>query len=184
MIGDKVGCDIHVCVETRNKDTGKWEGLFLYKKQNDKVEKIPVYDGRDYGLFGMLAGVRSASGSLVPLRGLPDDTSDYVDDEYGDGEYFHSATWYDFCELAAYDYAFYESSKVIKELLKHGVNCDYETERDYINICGCDDFIGIGYNLNQIESLHGFVDNIRQVLNAYDIYEPMPGDVRVIMWFD
>lgn len=184
MVGVKMGCDIHCAIEKRDKKIDKWVELALYKLQNGEIEKVPVYDGRDYGLFGILAGVRSTSGSLVAVRGMPDDLSLTVKEEYGDGKYFHSQTWYDFCELDAYDYSLTKCVNIIKELSNNNADYDRDTESDYIRICGCDYYIGIKYNIKQIESLHEFVDGVRRVLNAYMVTNPLPGDVRIIMWFD
>ena len=60
------------------------------------------YDGRNYTLFSVLAGVRDY-GKVKPIsppRGMPDDLSTEVADEYeGWGGDAHSASWYSLDEL-------------------------------------------------------------------------------------
>ena len=110
-----MGCDIYVHLEHYNKESKRWENLSLYKKDTDGTFKsVDVYDGRDYELFGILAGVRSCSNPFIYPRGLPDDLSCEVLNKYGDGEYFHTPTWYDYCELYAYENMMKDSYKKIK----------------------------------------------------------------------
>lgn len=170
------GVDINVYVESYDKQSGKWEEEYWWDAKHNK--KVPVYDGRDYGLFGILAGVRSNSDSLVEPRGIPDDLSDSVKKEWDNGDCFFGATWYDYCELDAYVYSLSNSSKIIKLLLG-------EDDEDYmkVNFCGVDLADDIRYNLEQIESLEDFMWCINYVICGYDD-KIMPGDVRIVMWFD
>ena len=46
---------------------------------------------------------------------------------------------------------------------------EYDDEDDTISLC---------------ERLNDFMNDIEKVLNAYDIYYPKPGDIRIVMWFD
>lgn len=138
-----MGADIHLYVEHYNKESKRWDSLSLYKKSSeDKFSPVDIYDGRDYELFGLLAGVRSMIAPFVLPRGVPDDMSCEVSKAYEDGQYYHTPTWYDWCELQTY-------------------------ERIFDN-----------------ERLDGFMNDIEKVLNAYDIYYPKPGDIRIVMWFD
>jgi hypothetical protein len=58
-----MGCDIHVYVEYRRPGQADWAGF------GDRVNP-----GRDYAVFGCLAGVRRGQpAGLVPPRGIPDD---------------------------------------------------------------------------------------------------------------
>lgn len=150
-----MGCDIYLYVEHYNKESKLWENLFLYKKSSEgEFLPVDIYDGRDYELFGLLAGVRSMIAPFVFPRGVPDDMSCEVSKAYGDGQYYHTPTWYDWCELQAYERIF---------------DNEYDDEDDTISLC---------------ERLNGFMNDIEKVLNAYDIYYPKPGDVRIVMWFD
>lgn len=167
-----MGVDINVFIESYDKQSGKWEEECWC---DCNYKKLPVYDRRDYGLFGILAGVRSDSGSLVEPRGIPDDLSDSVKEEWGDGKCSFGATWYDYCELDAYVYSLSNSAKIIKLLM----NEDYVE----VNFCGVDFADDIRYNLKQIESLEYFMRCINDVICGYDDVI-IPGDVRIVMWFD
>lgn len=150
-----MGTDIHLYVEHYNKESKRWDSLSLYKKSSeDKFFPVDIYDGRDYELFGLLAGVRSIIAPFVFSRGVPDDMSCEVSKAYGDGQYYHTPTWYDWCELQTYERIF---------------DNEYDDEDDANSLC---------------KRLDGFMNDIEKVLNAYDIYYPKPGDIRIVMWFD
>ena len=74
----RVGTDIHWFVERRANASSLWVLLdgdvpFLH------VDDSPlVYRGRNYELFGALAGVRGATHRQLPVRGLPVDVSPIV----------------------------------------------------------------------------------------------------------
>ena len=57
-----------------------------------------IYNGRNYSLFGLLAGVRSWDEPLISPRGLPDDMSDSLR-EIADFSYEHTGHWYTLREL-------------------------------------------------------------------------------------
>lgn len=187
-----MAADIHLYVEHYNKESKRWENISLYKKSSEcKFSPVDIYDGRDYELFGLLAGVRSMIDPFVLPRGVPNDMSCEVSKVYGDGKYWHTPTWYDYCELQAYEYMMTDSceeiakrDKKIAELEKtikrmsQFIPSDNEEEL-YDNVeCDVCDVIDL------CKRLHGFVNDIEMVLNAYDIYYPKPGDIRIVMWFD
>ena len=188
-----MGCDIHLYVERYNKESKRWENLSFYKKSSEcKFLPVDIYDGRDYGLFGLLAGARSMIDPFVFQRGVPDDMSCEVSKAYGDGRYWHTPTWYDYCELQAYEYMMTDAceeiakkDKKINELEKTIKRMPQFIPRDeeeelYDDVeCDIDDD-----EPDLCERLQSFVGDIEKVLNAYDIYYPKPGEVRVIMWFD
>ena len=190
-----MGADIHVTIEMRNKETGEWEALHLYKKNDDgEFQPCLVYNGRNSELFGLLANAGNIfiyppvnNGSLVPLRGLPDDLSPYTKERYGDGQYYYNETWYDYCELESYAELLGDMNKHIKkrdkrihELEEEVRNLKDEEEGEYdwyLELYDEDEN-------NAIDYLQGFVGCISRVLDAYWIWNPSPGQVRVIMWFD
>lgn len=91
-----MGCDIHAYVERRD-GSGNWE----------YDAACPMFDGRNYSLFGWLADVRNYSKvpSIVAGRGLPADVSDAVREDYDEwGCDAHSASWVSADELARFDY--------------------------------------------------------------------------------
>lgn len=106
-----MGCDIHLYPEHRVD--GDWK--YLYKEEKRKYggdyewnENFYGYEGRNYSLFGILAGVRRKDlPQIVPeLRGLPKDLSPEVkkeaDDWYGDA---HSSHWLTLRELVEFDWS-------------------------------------------------------------------------------
>lgn len=127
---------------------------------------IDCYDGRDYELFGLLAGVRCMDiDTLVENRGLPEKLADEIyeqyycfDDEGNDcSPYWHNPTWYDITELRAF--------------------CDSKKIEAY------DEYTSDGWTPLS-ERFRRFVYDINQTLNAYWIWYPNPGEVQVVMWFD
>ena len=175
-----MGADIHVYVEHRNETNGQWECKRLYTKFDDKFTPVDVYEGRDYELFGLLGNVRGWTGPLVSLRGLPDDISKEVSDEYGDGDGYHSETWYDFCELEAYAYMFSQLKEAVVERDMYKKIAERNSDDKLIH----DDYHDKSEVVNLSNSLSGFVNCISNVLDAYGIWYPKPYEVRVVMWFD
>lgn len=62
-----MGCDIHAYIEYRKPRTEHWYGF---------GERINP--GRNYAIFGRLAGVRTDGPPVAPLRGLPKDVAHAV----------------------------------------------------------------------------------------------------------
>ncbi len=132
-----MGCDIHTCAQRRDED-GNWvevRGGFVH---DDWSSGATPWDGRHYGLFGWLAGVRNYSG-VTPYsepRGLPDDFDAEEHEAYGEklhrqhladtGEHDwnlsrsvgdHSFTWFTVDELLAVDYdQLVEDRRVTREI--------------------------------------------------------------------
>lgn len=188
-----MGCDIHLFCERYNKESKRWENLSLYKKNdNGTFDAVDVYIGRDYELFGLLAGVRSYTNPFVIPRGIPDDLSCEVAKEYGSGEYFHTPTWYDYCELHAYEYMMRDSCREIKQR-------DDKIKELEEQIKQMTQFIPRDEDGNELfdydieyeddepklyERLVDFMNCTRTVLDAYNIWYPNPGEVRIVIWFD
>lgn len=201
-----MGCDIHVTLERYNKESKRWEPLNLYKKNpDDTFEPIPVYDGRNYELFGLLAGVRGSShffkggyGYIVEPRGLPEDMSSYAQFKWEEGKdedgrvWWHTPTWYDFCELENYAYLLDDFNKTIKgknkeieELEKKVKHLENRSDEQVFWQDELDDLCEeYEFDYNGIDSLVGFVSDIKNVLYEYHVLCPKMGDVRVVLWFD
>lgn len=159
-----MGTDIHSSVEIFNKKTKKWKRKALYYQDYEGAYKEAwmILDNRDYNLFGKLAGVRSMEEPFVYPRGLPDDISDETKELYGDGTGCHTATWYDYCELNLYadtDKAYFEYEI-------------YDADKD--------EWI-VDSKQNVVRP---YIDKIDMILEAYHMWYPKPGEVRIIMWFD
>jgi hypothetical protein len=104
-----MGCDIHTNVEV--KSNGKWtqvdklvedpygpaDGDVSYPTLALIVIE-PIYDSRNYTVFGLLAGIR---GNVTPVkspRGIPEDTSDTIRESW---ELYagHTSHYYTLAEL-------------------------------------------------------------------------------------
>ena len=73
-----MGCDVHMYVEHNGpaRAGSKW---------GDKWSGWPrINPGRDYRMFGLLAGVRTGEAPVFPLRGLPEDKENMAADTVGD----------------------------------------------------------------------------------------------------
>lgn len=112
-----MGCDIHICLEVKNRD-GEWEDIELYKKNHYKdepnFEKVDVYHDRNYSLFAALCGVRDNSPGTPRIsdpKGMPNDLSEVTEQEYIDcGDDGHSHNWNMLSEL----YEFQANNKIIR----------------------------------------------------------------------
>lgn len=95
-----MGCDIHVYIERKIEDQDKWENVSLYRVRDNNIEVVDPYDGRNYELFSILAGVRGWQEPLIDPRGFPGgmNTKTVREVERWDGDY-HTPTWYDLFEL-------------------------------------------------------------------------------------
>ncbi len=103
-----MGCDIHLYVEERLSDPGRWTSHDSWLKDEDGDVSVPYdllwYSGRSYDLFAILASVRNGygfagvetGGGFIPIsdpRGLPPDVSAEVaavSDRWGADGHSHS----------------------------------------------------------------------------------------------
>jgi hypothetical protein len=92
-----MGCDIHLDVEVRTSD-GTWQALPRARRPNGFGSSYAVdhYDGRNYGLFAILADVRNDGFKPIsPRRGVAPDVSSVhrkrTEDYMWDG---HSHSWH------------------------------------------------------------------------------------------
>lgn len=155
-----MGTDIHSYVDRKNED-GKWETLRLYTKtvDNEYVDKTwEITDDRNYALFEKLAGVRGFVSPMVDLRGLPKDLTNLeMKDYYGEnGE--DKGCWHS------------------------------ETWYDYCELCALAQTPGAISDDEDDEEPYNpvaeYLAKVNAILQAYDVYYPNPGEVRIVMWFD
>jgi hypothetical protein len=98
-----MGCDIHTYVE--KKVDGKWMPV-IGQSPYDSYQTLAgfAYSGRNYGLFGVLAEVRSEGPPIDQERGMPDDVCEEIqaacDAWDSDG---HTHSYYYLSELQAVD---------------------------------------------------------------------------------
>ena len=113
----KMGCDIHVHTEkliTKSDGTSIWVNTdnFQYNYEEKVIYNIDdaddfifrsIYHGRDYKLFGILAGVRSFSQYQIDeKRGFPSDVSDETKKQFIKGS-DHTPSYYTLRELLDYE---------------------------------------------------------------------------------
>ena len=116
-----MGCDIHLSVERKNPNTGKWEWVNPEGiAPQDEFEKEhgywSWYGGRNYGLFAILANVRNGFGfagvdtgdgykPIAMPRGVPEDASgEYLAEVERWGVDGHSHSYFTLQELLDYDW--------------------------------------------------------------------------------
>lgn len=166
-------------IEKYNPETNQWENLSLYKKENDEYKAVNAYGYSASCCGDVLCGSSYDNYSLaiVKPRGIPEDASPEVKEFYGDGKYFYDATWYDYCELTAYQHAINKLVKPILDIAKPKDDDVYdEDSEDYWN-----DVVYEEYQ-EQIECFEGFMDCINKVLEAYGIWYPKYGQIRIVIW--
>lgn len=156
-----MGCDIHTFVERRD-EAGQWQ----------VVDGLAPFDWRNYGMYGFLADVRnySAVPSIAEERGLPDDISVEVRDEYALWiDDAHTASWLSVNELADFDYTQTVNDRRVTR--QTGPNSwdggvtgapEEGTVKTYHELLG-----------------QAFLDDVEQLRSLGD-----PEDVRVVFWFD
>ena len=92
-----MGVDISIHVEKRVK--GKWENIDYHKFVGDGFEIAPIYDGRNYPMFGALAGIGGHKPIDYP-RGMPGDATELTRLENRHmAEYNHTHSYYSLAEL-------------------------------------------------------------------------------------
>lgn len=137
-----MGCDIHVYTEQFDTRDGQWYTndnfrLNRFHGQYDDEKEFQhesVYHGRNYQLFGILAGVRdSYVNPLSPPRGIPDDSCEFIKKEFaywgGDA---HSASYFTLYELKeALIYSRPESYTGIKSLTKFIDDIESKLRKDF-----------------------------------------------------
>lgn len=178
-----MGADIHMAIEVRNtyKTDDKWKYLeiknpFLSYKDADGTEHIDVlepYNGRDYELFGILAGVRSdVYDQIDSVRGMPEDASEAVKERYKAEESYgavHSLTWYTLDELKSWgERKKHFKSANYKELAEYDEGLFLETKRE-------DKDMRKRFN-TFVYDIENFVYMIIGYVN--------PRNVRAVIWFD
>ena len=174
-----MGCDIHSFAERLNKQTNKWEkvgdafSLDEYGKTRFKKDKgDSPFDWRNYSVFAFLANVRNYD-HCEPIskpKGLPDDISDEVKQEYEHMEEdAHSTSFLTAKELLDFDYdKTFWNRRVTKQTSKNGWNGASLAEE------------GEGIVLTYRENLgEWFFVHLNELKELGE-----PEDVRIVFWFD
>ncbi len=199
-----MGCDIHLYVEMRNKESKKWESLdhTKYDKYFDEYGVDHVYDDRDYKVFSILANVRNYD-NIEPIsdpRGVPFDTCELIRKEY-DAYYeydMHSASYVTLKELNDYK----QSHSKIKnygmitpkqyEDLQNGILptswCRWTTDETYVEAewelplasTSLDSLIDTleKLTLKHVQYTFTSEEDKQEKIKSY------ADDVRIVFWFD
>lgn len=80
-----MGCDIHMMIEYVAYGEGDNKTWYDFGGR--------IGPGRDYAMFGVLAGVRSSREPVHPLRGLPETMSHEGEEYFAEDTDLHSKTW-------------------------------------------------------------------------------------------
>lgn len=92
-----------------------------------------VYEGRDYELFGILAGVRGSRTPISDPKGLPVDVTDYVKRLYDLwGWNNHSASWLTFDEI--YNSRLDYDNHSLKQIALKMLSAKRETQAEDVRI--------------------------------------------------
>ena len=158
-----MGCDIHVYVEKRNRDAGKWEHektpAFIAQKliegDEDFYYENDINVRRNYELFGILANVRyEQPKGGIPPRGFPGDASDWITAAYEDmdgGGHSHSYL-----------------------TLEEFVLIDVQTRLNNASEA---------YKPQGIPTVE-ISNNIEIYVNSDFYKDALPEDIRIVFWFD
>lgn len=174
-----MGCDIHLSIEVREKNSTKWTGICVqnpvrtytdFETGEEYHPDLEPYNGRDYLLFGILAGVRSDCYDRITdwNRGIPDDASEYTNKRWDEcKEWCHDATWY-----------------TLNELIVYGANKKNFHSVDYKNPDFADDLREIKKEDKGVRRrFNAFVREIAWFVDLFYTYVA-PENIRVVMWFD
>lgn len=165
-----MGCDIHCYAEFRKKDRrdpNYWDCFGGH-----------INPGRDYDLFGKLAGVRSSEPAMFPIRGIPDHlgywaASDwflYIDDKVGDSEGFCTSE-------AAARYAKHGSKIIERDGKPYKVaHPDWHTP-SWVSVPEFEEAVAS-------PSRFGRDDNYWALLAALKELVRRGNEVRLVFWFD
>jgi len=88
-----VGADIHCFLERKTPKGWVVDPGHLRDQDTDDPLEIASLAGRNYHLFGVVAGVRSNAKPIVPPRGFPKDASEELARVYQRDPWYHSATY-------------------------------------------------------------------------------------------
>ncbi len=199
-----MGCDIHVFLEKKTSvnNESKWvnidywqlnpyhDGVDKYEKEYDHV---PVYRGRNYELFNILAGVRgSGDGIIDEPRGLPEDASITTKKESdGWGSDGHSHSYFTLFELRE----FLENNPttmyggMVKPEDAEKIDKGEGTPNSWAGWVS-DESGWVHREWNEPSPLNGIVDNIverfKDEFYIYDDkrYPEKEKSIRIVFWFD
>lgn len=190
-----IGCDCHIHCEY--KDEAGWHNCdnHIWDDVTNKYEFEDIYWGRNYDLFGVLAGVRSNEFPMIDSpRGLPKDispkTKEYADEWKGDG---HSYSYLTLKELIGWKKKMKKKWKKLLKKHNNEVNGEdsyygkYIAEQE-IDSWG-DNWTKITYEYEH-QVLNYLIKLLKIKMNNYifcfkkEDYYNKGDDFRIVFWFD
>lgn len=176
-----MGCDIHMYIEWKI-GTGEWKADHhhdIYKEDDYENVREVSATGRNYELFGRIAGVRgSCRRSLYP-KGLPKNISDMIKRaaEFWNGD--------------GHSHSYLSLSTFKKILLEFDYyNHEYHNNKSIDAFYDYDIYRGINYN-NMPSSFTTIIHYCEHIINDHFVEHmllgntnPPPIRARVIFWFD
>jgi hypothetical protein len=193
-----MGCDIHFYVERKVDD--QWIQQFN-PNQEEKWKKY-WYDSRSYFLFSLLAGVRGPFDPFVEPKGLPQDMSEGLTEEWkGWKDDGHTPSHYTVSELLEHrdkpmiftGFVNMKNYKIFKKtgkpndwhdsLYKTNVLPNKEMDR-IMNLMafwnGDDPYTEVAWDGTAADIASNFWEGLAEIQKL----DPNPENVRCVFWFD
>ncbi|MCK4815818.1 hypothetical protein KA005_08610 [bacterium] len=195
-----MGCDIHIYTEKKDHN-GVWGCADFYEvnKYYDKLDEdeweqeyshVDFYRGRNYELFGALAGVRSGTNKFIPPKGVPSDASKecLADFERWNSD-AHTPSWLTLAEIK-------QLRKDQGELIKRSGMIsqkqmdelkDGKTPDSWCGWTNADSYVQAEWE-EKYNPMDGFIESLDDFINmrywSHEVKSMDDSDFRVVFWFD
>lgn len=158
-----MGVDIHITITELNKDTGKYEPVWLYRKnKNGDFVRVNVFDGRNSDLFDIL------SSSSFLKHGITHSLySDNLAAEIRECE--EAIGYYGFSETTLADMERYVSN--VPEVPDYDEDWGEQGEHPV-------------YKENPVALLIDLIKSYIEFAGSYVIWHGVYSDIRIVYWFD
>lgn len=170
-----MGCDMHEHFEVRTSEG--WKRIQVREDLNwdtatpqeeEAYWSLPLFIGRDYDLFAVLAGVRNRLNvrPIVACRGIPGDASAEVREAWTQAEHspeVHSPSWLSLDELLTFDW-----DQPLVHLETEAAQDAPWAQREIVTYR--DAVADTNFMTQGLAELQKFVDD--------------PRDLRMVFWFD
>lgn len=161
-----MGTDIHVKI-LHKVDGITYEHLTLFTSDNKDISWRAPYCNRNYPLFGLLAGTRHEATAMVPLRGI-----------------------FEHCPSTAIEDWFISQKDVDEGFSANMLGEKYvydETWYDWCELVALSQTnaaIAFDYDGEPYNPVIPWIEQLRFVLDCYEIYYPKPGEIIIQIAFD
>lgn len=192
-----MGCDIHIYTEELDRH-GKWRCADFFEineyyngdaDDEPRFEHVEFYRGRDYELFGALAGVRKEIRHIKP-KGFPEDASVECKEafEYWDGD-AHTPSYLTLRELRQHQIDLGDTvkrsgmiTKEQAEALIKGVKpdswCGWTNTPEYLHAEWEDEYNPLELFLNKLDQFLSLKYRSGKLRHMED------NEFRIVFWFD